>query len=404
MHKTLAVFLITLMGVVHLSAQILVEYNKTPEQLVNELLLGKKSGIKVSKVKYQGNPYALGAYHTFSEYMPVKKGIILSTGRADQADGPNESTNTGVAFYTPGYDELSQIAKGVTGDAAVLSFTFYPTTDSVEFEYSFASEEYPEFVNKGVNDVFAFFISGEGYDKPFNMALIPRTQTPVTVDNINDHTNTKYYLEARQWQSANMAFFKQHLDIGDRAYNCEYDGMTVCLKAKAKVKPFYPYLLTMAIADVGDFVYDSGVFLKMGSLKSKGQPVNILDQLAERLKGEKDIEVKVDSNSIGIFADIHFEFDSDVIKSDYLSELDKLKTILESYFTLHIQINGYADQQGSESYNFKLSERRAKAVYDQLINMGIEPARLSYKGMGELDKHSTSDMNLSRKVEILLWE
>jgi len=404
MYKQYAIIFLALFVFVRLPAQILVEYDKTPEQLVKELLLSKNSGIKVTNVRYSGNPLALGAYHTFSKVMPVKKGIILSTGRASDADGPNESTNVGVAFYNPGSDELSHLANGTTYDAATLSFTLYPQSDSIEFEYAFASEEYPEFVNKGVNDVFAFFISGDGYDKPYNLALIPETDIPVTVDNINSRTNSEYYLESRPWGVNNLSYFEQHPGVGERSYNCEYDGMTICLKAKARVTPFKPYVLTMAIADVGDYVYDSGVFIKMESLKSTGQGESAVRLLSESLKNEPGVKIDKENNQVSIFANIQFEFDSDIVKIENDTEIDKLTDLLAAYFTLHLQILGYADPQGTEEYNLQLSERRAKAVYDLLIKNGIESTRLSYKGMGELNSNGGNKTYLSRKVEILLSE
>jgi OOP family OmpA-OmpF porin len=66
-----------------------------------------------------------------------------------------------------------------------------------------------------------------------------------------------------------------------------------------------------------------------------------------------------------------------------------------------VEIKGYADELGPEDYNMKLSERRAKAVYDLLIASGVDGSRLSYKGYGEdtsVDKASADARQLARRA------
>ena len=66
-----------------------------------------------------------------------------------------------------------------------------------------------------------------------------------------------------------------------------------------------------------------------------------------------------------------------------------------------VEIKGYADELGTDDYNIKLSEKRAKAVYDLLIASGIDSSRLSYKGYGEdtsVDKSSQEARQLARRA------
>jgi len=64
--------------------------------------------------------------------------------------------------------DLSVLAAGFqTFDASILEFDFIPQSDTLKFNYIFGSEEYPEYVNSGYNDVFGFFISGPGIAGPF---------------------------------------------------------------------------------------------------------------------------------------------------------------------------------------------------------------------------------------------
>jgi hypothetical protein len=118
----------------------------------------------------------------------------------------------------------------------------------------FASEEYNEFAGSAFNDIFAFFLNGE------NIALIPGTNIPVSINNINANTNS--------------AFFRNN-DPSDLEeplpFNTEFDGFTVVLAASAFVTPGETQRLKIAIADTSDSILDSAVFIKQGSLSTLPQ-------------------------------------------------------------------------------------------------------------------------------------
>ena len=64
-------------------------------------------------------------------------------------------------------------------------------------------------------------------------------------------------------------------------------------------------------------------------------------------------------------------------------ELDKVVEMMQKHPTLRIELGGHTDNTGNEAANQKLSEQRAKAVYDYLVNHGVQADRLSYKGYGQ---------------------
>ena len=66
------------------------------------------------------------------------------------------------------------------------------------------------------------------------------------------------------------------------------------------------------------------------------------------------------------------------------AELEKLVDIMTDYPHLSIEIGGHTDNIGSEAYNQKLSEARAKAVVDYLLEKKVNPVRLSYHGYGSI--------------------
>ncbi len=88
-------------------------------------------------------------------------------------------------------------------------------------------------------------------------------------------------------------------------------------------------------------------------------------------------------------------------------ELDQLVALLREQPHLRIQINGHTDDVGDDASNQTLSERRAKAVYDYLVQQGIGPERLRYRGFGEskpIQPNTTPEGRAqNRRTEFELW-
>lgn len=248
-----------------LNAQLVTSNTMTPTQLVTQVLLG--TGVTASNITFTGDVKQRTQFSaTASTNLGISSGVFLSTGNglsssANGPQGPNNSGSTSTAYYTPG-DALLDIASGnQTFDAAVLEFDFIPMGDSVKFRYSFASEEYTEFVNAGVNDVFGFFLTGPNPSGPnyvdHNIALVPSTTTPVSIDNVNHLINTSYFR-----------------NNNSNTIDVEFDGFTKTLYALEKVVCGQSYHIKIAIADGGDEVWDSGVFLEGGSFTSAA-PISV---------------------------------------------------------------------------------------------------------------------------------
>ncbi len=81
--------------------------------------------------------------------------------------------------------------------------------------------------------------------------------------------------------------------------------------------------------------------------------------------------------------DILFDFDKYDLKPEWLAFLDGIGDALLKLPDVRIVIEGHTDWNGPEAYNQKLSERRARAVYDYLLGKGIENARMDIIGYGE---------------------
>ncbi len=108
-----------------------------------------------------------------------------------------------------------------------------------------------------------------------------------------------------------------------------------------------------------------------------------------------------------VLINIFFDFDSYMLKPASFPELNLLLKLLKNNPGMRILIKGHTDNVGSDEYNLRLSENRAKAVYNYLTEHGIEKERLEYKGYGATKPVSTNDTQEGRaknrrtEIEIL---
>ena len=236
-------------------AQLIVNQPTSITQLVNNFIL---SGVSASNILYAGDSNAVGSFlNGNTTNLGMNDGIILTTGviNGTPAIGDSASAFSSTSNNQSGDALLNSLIPGyTTNDATVLEFDLVPIGNILEFQYVFASEEYPEFVGSSFNDVFGFFISGPnpggGNYLNENIATLPGTSIPVTIDNVNSSSYPQYYIDNTGGTSL------------------VFDGFTTVLMAQASVVPSSTYHLKMAIADAGDFIYDSGIFLKAQSMKS----------------------------------------------------------------------------------------------------------------------------------------
>ncbi len=266
--------ILTYFGTLDAKAQITVTQAgaQSPQQLVQNILVG--TGVTVSNVKFNGSPATLGYTNQIGSFttggtatnLGFSSGLFMSTG------GISGSINNTITSTITGSDytnvpELQQYNPNgtVVHDAAVLEFDFIPLSDTVRFRYAFASYEYNSFVCTQYNDIFGFFIKMAGSPLPYqNIALIPGTNLPVSINSVNDGTPngtvTPCYTNYTQFY---------HVPTP----NITYYGMTTVFTAVAQVIPCVPYHIKLEIADLGDEAYDSGVFLEANSFTSQSATI-----------------------------------------------------------------------------------------------------------------------------------
>ena len=224
------------------------------------------TGITISNVTYTGAEAASGYFSGgVAAGIGMESGIVLTSGFASNLNGTtNTSTNKTGDNVLVGSPILEALAPGYsTYDATILTFDFAFTDGSggdAFFKFVFGSEEYNEYVFS-YNDVVGFFLDGTAVDD--NVALIPGTTTPISIDTVNLFENSGFFND----------------NESNEAFPFEYDGFTdVFTIAMRGLSPGW-HTMTIAVADAsnkpsdpGVSTLDSGVFIQTHSLAETPVP------------------------------------------------------------------------------------------------------------------------------------
>ena len=258
------------------------------QDLIQDVFIGGDC-FDVSNISVSGDPTSYAKFTNGNSAVGLNEGIVLCTGTANQILGPN---NGGANGSTMSWNDVNDSdLTAMTGqssatirDRVVLEFDFRPTKNTIQFQYVFASEEYCEYVNSTYNDVFGFFISGPGMNGPFsnnskNIATVPGNNAYISINTVNHDVNSAYYIN-------NIPIGQVPSDndcdgvvgtTGIRTQELQFDGLTTVLTATATVTPCATYHIRLKIADVGDGLYNSAVFLKANSFNAGGNANLALD-------------------------------------------------------------------------------------------------------------------------------
>jgi len=98
-----------------------------------------------------------------------------------------------------------------------------------------------------------------------------------------------------------------------------------------------------------------------------------------------------------VLNNIFFDFNKSTLRPESVSELNRLVKLMNETPPLRIEISGHTDNVGSKSYNKRLSEKRAKAVVDYLVDKGIDKSRLAFAGYGFAQPIASNDTPMGRQ-------
>jgi gliding motility-associated-like protein len=276
-------FLVVALSALTFTAQAQLEVNDTftATQLVNDFLLGQ--GVTASNITFNGQPgdevyIQAGLFLGGSDLVLFDSALVMATApvqsAVDQFGGgiiPNPVTND--------QDLLDLSGQPNVNDCAILEFDFIANSDSLKFNYVFASTEYNQYTCSQFNDAFGFFLSGPGITGPYsggaiNIALVPDSDVPVAINTINGGAPTGSGTAANceaanpNWIEDSQYFVNNSTQP---ATDVQYNGMTVTLTALADIECGVEYHIKLAIADAVDGALDSGVFIEAGSFSAFGE-------------------------------------------------------------------------------------------------------------------------------------
>ncbi len=129
--------------------------------------------------------------------------------------------------------------------------------------------------------------------------------------------------------------------------------------------------------DIAVIQYDLRFDFGVKEIPNVGGPLNFDMKLA--------IGIDTIYGNIYTLKNVYFETDKATLKSSSNRSLDSLYNVLKHNPDLIVEIAGHTDNEGSESYNLRLSQKRAQAVRDYILDKGISEKRVKAKGYGEHD-------------------
>lgn len=310
--------------------EVVVHDTLTPVELVQNVLLG--AGVTVSNVEVTGAIPADQINQQFGEYVgpsdviDFNRGFMMTTSNVlgILQGGPNGVNGANNVQNDP---DLMILSGQNMNNCAIIEFDFVPNGDSLEFRYVFASHEYPSFTCSNFNDAFGFFISGPGINGPFsdnseNIALIPGTDIPVSINSVNQGfpsgNNPAPCLAANPNFANDSIYFvnNQNPTPGDIIT----PGMTTTLTAYADVICGETYHIKLAIGNASDQGLQSFVFLESESFSSNSAvqvlldiPVGINDSTLYRGCGEASLKFARPVISTGLQEVAYLQFSGSAV-------------------------------------------------------------------------------------------
>lgn len=241
--------------------------------LIDTVFLDGVNPAQYSNITFTGDPHAVGYFnggYIFGFKRP--QGIVMSSGFSESLDDDNTCSAANANGNTTGGSDpdLNDLTSLSINDACIIEFDFMPTGDTARFIYVFGSEEYHDYVGSTFNDVFGFFLSGPGITGPYtnyaiNIAEIPGTSLPVSINNVNCGTQNSY-CQPPPGSGSNCQFLYDNTDQSKGTFHqTALDAYTSPFVADNGTQSCQWYHIKLAIGDAGDAAFDSGVFLEKGS-------------------------------------------------------------------------------------------------------------------------------------------
>lgn len=291
-------------------------------------------GVQVVDATYDGDRNSSGIWSDGDaispDATPSDSGVILSTGRVrdftNSGGDPNRSDSTSTNTRGVNNDaDFNALAGTSTYDAAILEVDFIPDGDQITMQFSFASEEYPEYVGSIFNDAVGIWINGVEVASPvFDSAQI---------NNVNSNTNETLYF-----------------DNTDDHANTEMDGYTVTLSVTMDVTPDEVNTIRLGIADAGDSLYDSAILIAADSVQATVLANDDEETVLEGQTAVLDVTANDESSGTMVVTQINGQ---DIATGDTVTLNNGFEVTLQADGSLAVDPPaGYGNLSEPESFNF----------------------------------------------------
>ena len=247
----------------------------TPEQIIETVFLG--DGVEVLGINHEGATGSVGFFTDGFADIGIDRGIVMATGLTADINNTSDVFASSDVGGPDTDEDLDLIVTNGVRNVSRYEINFIPAADTLRFTYAFASEEYPEFSCSTFNDIFGFFISGPNpnggmYDSE-NIALVPELSDPTGLT----FTNLAVSIENVHPDFGNgcAASFDEYYNDNSIGGAHVYDGYLNVFTAQAIVTPCEEYTMKLKIADVGDEIFDSAVFLEAKSFGTGSVDINV---------------------------------------------------------------------------------------------------------------------------------
>lgn len=385
-------------------SQMTVNSGFTPLDYVQALV---GPGITVSNVVMTNNSQnQIGIFDGQNSNIGFNSGVVMAAGPVNGLVGNAATADAGQPGNGQGDADLLMVAQSVVSnpsagainsvnDAISLEFDFVPSSNSASFNFVFSSDEYTAWINSSFNDVFAFFVSGPGITGPFsapaafpggsqNVAVIPGTNTPITISTIFPAG-----VPGEPAAGLNPQFYISNAGGATHTHN----GFTVPIPVELSVECGETYHFRFAIGDCSDTYLNTAVFLEAGSFVS-----DAVDVTVATVSGDSTIvEGCTDANFIftrpegetGDTLIINYEIGGDAIEGTDYNDLQDTVIFLPGEDSVIINLSPIQDgiDEGFESVT--ITVELINICGDTIVSSGI-----IYIGDGPIINIDESDSTL----------
>ena len=358
----------------------------TPLEYVQELV---GPGITVSNVVMTNNSAnQIGIFDGQNSNIGFNSGVVMAAGPVNGLIGNAGMADAGQPGNGQTDADLLTIAQSVTSnpsaglinsvnDVISLEFDFVPSSNVASFNFVFSSDEYTAWINSTFNDVFAFFVSGPGITGPFsappgfpggaqNVALVPGTNTPITISTIYPAG-----VPGEPPAGLNPQLYVSNAGGTTHTHN----GFTVPIPIELNVQCGETYHFRFAIGDGSDTYLNTAVFLEAGSFVS-----DAVDVTVATVSGDSTIvEGCTDANFIftrpegetGDTLIINYEIGGEAIEGTDYNELQDTVVFLPGEDSVVINLSPIQDglDEGFESVT--ITVELVNICGDTIVSSGI---------------------------------